>query len=188
MKPRRFCTVLTFTLAALLPAMRLSAQQFATLSVNITDPSGGAIAQASVTVKNVETGAKRSDVANATGLVVIPGLAAGDYGLTVHAAQFSEYRAKLTLPVGQIASFPVILGVSGAKEQVKVRETAQGIDTHKSEISQVIERRDIADLPIAGRDFIDFVLLKTAERLKLLASTRLRAGSEVRSLTRLYLD
>src|SRR5271170_3860745 len=80
--------------------MRLSAQQFATLSVNVTDPSGGAIPQASVTVKNVETGAKRSDVANATGLVVIPGLAAGDYGLTVHAAQFSEYRAKLTLPVG----------------------------------------------------------------------------------------
>jgi hypothetical protein len=139
--------------------MRLGAQQLATLTANVTDPSGAAIPQASVTIENLETGVKRSEVANATGLVVIPGLAAGDYELTVQAAQFSEYRAKLTLAVGQIASLPVTLGVSAAKEQVEVRETAQGIDTQKSEISQVIERRDIADLPIAGRDFIDFVLL-----------------------------
>src|SRR5580693_2911317 len=139
--------------------MRLGAQQLAALSVNVTDPSGGAIPQASVTIKNVETGAKRSELSSATGLVVIPGLAAGDYELTVHAAQFGEYRATLTLAVGQIASLPVTLGLSAAKEQVEVRETVQGIDSQKSEISQVIERRDIADLPIAGRDFIDFVLL-----------------------------
>ena len=159
MNPRIFRTVLTLALLASLPAMHLGAQQLAALSVNVTDPSGGAIPQASVTIKNVETGAKRSELSNATGLVVIPGLAAGDYELTVHAAQFSEYRATLTLAVGQIASLPVTLGVSSAKEQVEVRETPQGIDTQKSEISQVIERRDIADLPIAGRDFIDFVLL-----------------------------
>src|SRR5580692_8783766 len=139
--------------------MRLGAQQLAALSVNVTDPSGGAIPQASVTIKNVETGAKRSELSNATGLAVIPGLAAGDYELTVHAAQFSEYRATLALAVGQIASLPVSMAVNAVKERVEVRETAQGIDTQKSEISQVVERRDIADLPIAGRDFIDFVLL-----------------------------
>ncbi|MGA2814118.1 MAG: TonB-dependent receptor [Candidatus Acidiferrum sp.] len=142
-----------------LAAMPLCAQQLAALNVNVSDPSGAAIPQARVTIKNADTGAKRSESSNAAGLAVIPGLAAGNYELTVEAAQFSEYRATLTLAVGQIASLPVSLGVNTVREQVEVRETAQGIDTQKSEVSQVIERRDIADLPIAGRDFIDFVLL-----------------------------
>jgi hypothetical protein len=43
LKPRIFRAVLTFALVALLPTMRLSAQQLAALSVNVTDPSGGAI-------------------------------------------------------------------------------------------------------------------------------------------------
>jgi Carboxypeptidase regulatory-like domain/TonB dependent receptor len=137
----------------------LSAQQLATLTVSVTDQSGAGIPQARVVVKNVETGAKRSDASNAAGLTVIPGLTAGNYELTVAAAQFSEYRATLTLAVGQIASVTVTLGVNTVREQVEVRETAEGIDTQKSEVSQVIEREKIADLPIAGRDFIDFVLL-----------------------------
>ena len=154
-----FRVVGTFTVLAFLLTVALSAQQLATLNVNVTDPSGSGIPQARVTVKNVETGAKRSDVSNAAGLTVIPGLAAGSYELTVEAAQFSEYRANLTLTVGQIASLPVTLGVNTVREQVEVHETAEGIDTQKSEVSQVIEREKIADLPIAGRDFIDFVLL-----------------------------
>ena len=61
--------------------------------------------------------------------------------------------------MGQIASLSVALAVTGLREQVDVREAAQGIDTQESEVSQVIGRDKIADLPIAGRDFIDFVLL-----------------------------
>jgi Carboxypeptidase regulatory-like domain/TonB dependent receptor len=146
--------VLAFLLAA-----DLSAQQLATLNVNVTDPSGSGIPRARVTLRSVETQARRSDVSNTAGLSVIPGLPAGVYELTVEAAQFSAYRANLTLTVGQIASLPVTLGVNTVREQVEVRETPEGIDTQKSEVSQVIGREKIADLPIAGRDFIDFVLL-----------------------------
>jgi len=125
LKPRIFRTVLVFAVLALIPATRLRAQQLAALSVNVTDPSGGGIPQALVTIKNVETGAKRTESSNATGLAVIPGLAAGDYELTVQAGQFSEYRATLTVAVGQIASLPVRLGVNEVREQVEVREAAQ---------------------------------------------------------------
>jgi hypothetical protein len=147
------CVLLAFLFSA-----DLSAQHLAKLNVNITDPSGG-IPQAQVMVKNVETRAKRSDVSNAAGLAVIPGLVAGSYELTVEAAQFSEYRANLTLTVGQIASLPVSLGVNTVREQVEVREAAEGIDTQKPEVSQFIERQKIAGPPIAGRGFIDFVPL-----------------------------
>ena len=151
--------LLLFFLFPLLNAVDLCAQQLATLNVTVTDQSNAGMPRARVTLKNKATGVTRSDVSDAAGLAVLPGLAPGNYELTVEAAQFSASRSTLTLTVGQTASLPVILGVTAVKEQVEVRETAQGIDAQTAEVSQVIEREKIADLPIAGRDFIDFVLL-----------------------------
>jgi hypothetical protein len=159
MRRSLFRGALTIGLVAFLLKVDLSAQQLATLNVNVTDQSGAGIPQAQVTLKNAETGAKRSDFSNSAGLAVIPGLPAGNYELTIDAAQFGPYRATLTVTVVQIASLAVTLGVNTLREQVEVRETAQGIDTQKSEVSQVIEAEKISDLPVAGRDFIDFVLL-----------------------------
>jgi hypothetical protein len=137
----------------------LSAQQLATLNVTVADPSGRVISQARVAVRNVDTGAKRTDLSSAAGAAVIPGLPAGSYQLTVESDQFSPYQATLTLTVGQIAAVPVTLGVATVKQQVEVQDTVQGVDTQKSEVSQVIDAQKISDLPISGRDFIDFVLL-----------------------------
>lgn len=137
----------------------LSAQQLATLSVTVADPSGRVISQARVAVRNVDTGAKRSDLSSGTGIAVIPGLPAGSYQLTVESDQFSPYQTPLTLTVGQIASVSLTLGVATVRQQVDVQDTLQGVDTQKSEVSQVIDARKISDLPISGRDFIDFVLL-----------------------------
>jgi hypothetical protein len=67
----------------------LLAQQLATLKVTVADPSGRVISQARVAVRNVDTGAKRTDLSSAAGIAVIPGLSAGSYQLTVESDQFS---------------------------------------------------------------------------------------------------
>lgn len=139
-------------------AVSVPAQQLATLKVTVVDQSGGVIPQVKVTVRSLETDAKRTELSSETGLAVLADLRAGNYELTVEVRQFNPYKAPLTLTVGQIASVTVILGITVA-EKVEVHETVQGIDTEKSEVSQVIERQKISDLPISGRDFIDFVLL-----------------------------
>jgi hypothetical protein len=140
-------------------AVQLSAQQLATLNVTVTDPSGSVISQARVTLRNIETEAKRTDFSSGNGVAEIPGLPAGKYQLRVESEQFSSWQATLTLTVGQNASVPVTLGIKTVQENVDVQETAQGVDSQKAEVSQVIETEKIADLPISGRDFIDFVLL-----------------------------
>jgi hypothetical protein len=129
------------------------------LNVTVTDPSGSVISQAKVTLRNTDTDAKRTDFSSSTGVAVIPGLPAGKYQLKVESDQFSSYQATLTVTVGQNASVPVTLGIKTVQENVDVQETVQGVDSQKSEVSQVIETQKIADLPISGRDFIDFVLL-----------------------------
>jgi hypothetical protein len=139
--------------------LRLAAQQLAVLNVTVTDPTGSVISHAKVTLRNTETEAKRTDFSSGVGVAIIPSLSAGNYQLKVESDQFSSYQAMLTLTVGQNASIPVTLGIKTLQEKVDVQETVQGVDSHKSEVSQVIDTRKISDLPISGRDFIDFVLL-----------------------------
>jgi hypothetical protein len=147
----------------LLPAffftIQMCAQQLATLNVTVFDPTGGVVSKAQVTARNTDTDAKRGELTNGAGVATIPSLPAGNYELTIEADQFSPYKASLPLTVGQIASVNVTLAIKTAQETINVQENVNGADTQKSEVSQVIERDKIAELPISGRDFIDFVLL-----------------------------
>jgi Carboxypeptidase regulatory-like domain len=145
-------------LVFLLP-MSLYGQQLATLNITVTDPSGSAIPEARITLRNLATGAKRTVLCSGTGIAVVPALSAGSYQLTVESDAFASYRVALTLAVGQIASLPVALKIKTARETVDVHQMPAGVDTQRPEMSQVIETEKISDLPIAGRNFIDFVLL-----------------------------
>jgi hypothetical protein len=143
----------------LLSSVHLAGQQLATLNVSVMDPSGSVVSQARIILRNLETGARRTSPSSAAGAAVIAGLPAGSYQLTVESDQFGPYQAPLKLTVGQDASVAVTLRIKAAQETVEVQETAEGVDTQKAEVSQVIDTQKISDLPISGRDFIDFVLL-----------------------------
>src|ERR1700735_3184088 len=136
----------------------VSAQQLATLRVTVTDQSGGVIPQARVTVRSLDTDAKRTEISTDTGVAVITALPAGNYELTVESGQFNPYKSPVTISVGQIATITVTMLLS-VTQKVEVTGTTQAIDTETSDVSQVIQKQDINDLPISGRDFIDFVLL-----------------------------
>jgi hypothetical protein len=135
------------------------AQQFATLNITVVDPSAAAVALAKITVRNIDTGVIRNGESDKTGTLVIPGLPAGQYKLSVEAGSFATYEAPLVLTLGQVADVRVPLQIGTATEQVEVNESAQGVDSERTEGSQVIAPAQIASLPISDRDFIDFVLL-----------------------------
>src|SRR3989449_11575207 len=137
----------------------VSAQQFATLNVTVNDQTGGAVLGANLVLRNTATGVERTAVTGDNGLAVIPSIPAGSYGLTATHAGFATRTVTLQLAVGQIASVTISLGVSAKTDAIEVTETAQALDPEKVEVSQVIDTPKIKDLPISGRDFIDFVLL-----------------------------
>jgi len=137
----------------------LLGQQFATLNLTVADPAGSVIPQASVSVRNIDTGMVRTGVSDKLGLTVIPGLQAGEYKLTANAEGFGAYETPLTLTLGETASLQITLHVRAATERVEVRDTTLDVDKERTEGSQVIEPAEISALPISDRDFIDFVLL-----------------------------
>src|ERR1700740_1409474 len=151
--------VVVLLLIVLFHCRYLAAQQLATLNVTVTDQSGAGVPGAGITLKNKDTGVTRTATTGDGGQVVVPGLAAGLYDLTAEHAGLSPRSVPVQLTVGQVATLIITLSVTARAEKVEVAETIQGVDPEKAEISQVIDTPKIADLPISGRDFIDFVLL-----------------------------
>ncbi len=154
----RACRLVVLCLLPVLtPALR--AQQFASLGVQVDDPRGSAVAHASIVVHNIATGIERRALTDSAGLATIPGLVAGDYKVAVEAVGFAVSELPLTLTLGQDARIHTALRIQSATESVIVDDTAGGLDTGRTEASQVIPPNDISKLPIPERDFIDFVLL-----------------------------
>ena len=152
----------------LLSVAAASGQQLATLNVTVTDPSGSVVQGANVSVSNADLGIARSQVTDHAGLAVLTSLTAGDYRLILNREGFSAWDGQLTLTVGETASVPVRLSVASVQQSVTVSTTlGDGIDPDKTESSQVIPPSQIAYFPIAGRDFIDFVLLMPTAKVSL---------------------
>src|ERR1700739_2844784 len=86
MKRSGFCGAVAFFCVFALQAIGLHSQQLATLNISSVDPSGAAMRQARVTLKNSSTSVTPSESCDGVGLVVLPGLPAGDYVLIVEAA------------------------------------------------------------------------------------------------------
>jgi hypothetical protein len=77
---RRFANFLCLALIAA-GTSPLLAQQFATLNLTVTDPSGSVVPQAKVSIQNTDTGVLRTALSDNRGLVEVPGLPAGQYRL-----------------------------------------------------------------------------------------------------------
>jgi hypothetical protein len=134
----------------------------ATLSGKVTDTSGGSVGKATVSVSNVATGFTRSVQASDSGEYSIPALPAGEYSVSAVFTGFSKQIKTITLQVGQAAELDFSLKPGSMVEKVEVEATSELAEPTRTQVSTVITERQIMDLPVNGREFIDFALLSPA--------------------------
>jgi carboxypeptidase family protein len=134
----------------------------ATLSGKITDSSGGSVAKTNITISNTATGFSRTAQSSDTGEYSIPSLPAGEYKLTVEFTGFRGQTKDITLQVGQTAVLDFILSPGQVSEKVEVEATSELVEPTRTQVSTVITERQIINLPVNGREFIDFALLSPA--------------------------
>jgi hypothetical protein len=126
----------------------------------VTDPSHSAVAGASVTITNIDTGVAHDYTTNSDGLYTAPFLLPGHYKVDASAANFGTVEAKnLTLLVGQGLTIDLTLAVKSATTTVEVTSEAPLLDTDKAEVSQTVDSEMVANLPVNARNWSDFVLL-----------------------------
>ena len=152
--------LLLISMSALAPGLYAQTVS-STLSGKIVDASGAVIPKASISVANVATGLTRTAQSSDVGEYNVPLLPPGDYAVSVEYAGFGKEIKDITLQVGQVASLRFHVR-PGTEEKVEVTAGSELVEPTRTEVSSVITERQIVDLPVNGREFINFALLSPA--------------------------
>jgi len=129
------------------------------LHVNVKDPNGGVVPSATVTVRNPAKAIVRSASGNGLGEYSILGLPPGSYTVTVTAAGFATASAEgVTITVGGSEELPITLTLAGTKEIVEVNSAGELVETTRTSTTDTVDQRRIDNLPINGRNYINFTL------------------------------
>src|ERR1700741_1443393 len=127
---------------------------------NIKDPSGAAIAKATVTAINPATGLERAGESNSEGQFLIPLLPPGNYNLRAEASGFqTETVTGLRLLVNETARADINMQLATHKENVEVRGQVTGVETENATLNVVIDQKDVQNLPLNGRNFLQLTTL-----------------------------
>src|SRR3984893_9377949 len=130
-----------------------------TLQGRIADTTGAVIPEASVTALNADTGLKRTVTANAVGEYQISGLPAGDYTVNAEKSGFQRSAKKIHLDLGASGNVDFALAPGQVQTQVEVQDVGEVAEPTRTMVSEVIDQQKIENLPVNGREFIDFALL-----------------------------
>jgi hypothetical protein len=170
------------TLAAecLLAASLFAVGPTGTIVGTITDPSGAVVPKARVTVRNQETNATREVVTDGEGDYNVPLLPPALYQVSAEKPGFrrSVYRA-FNLDVDQTARVDFTLQVGEVNEDIAVTDSVPIIQTDTSTLGQVIDGRQVHELPLNERNFLSFALLVPGGQMPVEGSQNSTQGGSI---------
>jgi len=134
----------------------------ATLVGTVSDGSGAVLANEVVTIVNVDTNARTVVKTDANGNYTATPLKIGSYTVAVQATGFKEVtRTGIVLNVQDRVRVDFTLQVGSVNEQLTVNDAAPLLQTETSALGEVVNGKQIADLPLNGRDYTQLASLTT---------------------------
>ncbi|MDE1176799.1 MAG: TonB-dependent receptor [Edaphobacter sp.] len=151
---------LPLILSLMLPsALHAQAAGTASIQGTVTDSTGAAVPNAKVIFTQTDTHSSREATTSGNGLYSLPNIPVGPFSLMVTASGFASYTQTGMLEVGNSRSIDPQLKVGDASEHVEVQSTGVAIETESSTFKQVIDQKNIQELPLNGRQATQLVLL-----------------------------
>jgi outer membrane receptor protein involved in Fe transport len=146
----RFSFTLVSILALICPAL-YSQVGTSTIRGTVVDPLKAAIADARITVRNLETNVRWTTESTTAGIFTVSSLPPGSYQVTVEQAGFKRWSGSLVLQTGQTAVLDVGLEVGTVETVVEVSGAAPAISLESTEVGDVKGEALIRQLPLNGR-------------------------------------
>ena len=158
-------TFLTVSLAVVLAVAFLSpasAQQvFGSIFGTVTDASGAAVANAKVTVSDVNKGTKFEVTTDSSGNYTKGQLIPGTYKVEIEAAGFQKVVSnELQVRVDEAARYDAALKVGEVTTEVEVVAAAPLLQSDRADVAQTYTAKEVEDLPNIGRNTQSFELLQ----------------------------
>jgi hypothetical protein len=134
----------------------------ATLVGTVVDGSGAVLPNEVVTIVNLGTNARTVVKTDSNGSYTATSLKIGNYSVAVRATGFKEVtRTGIVLNVQDRLRVDFTLQVGSVNEQLTVNGAPPQLQTETSALGEVVEGKQIADLPLNGRDYTQLVALTT---------------------------
>jgi hypothetical protein len=131
-----------------------------TIAGVVTDADGRPVAGASVRVTNQDSGLARSLTTSAEGDYSAAALPPGVYTVVAEANGFSQLQRAATVETGATTTLNLTLEVGAVRAQVEVSATAPALNYEGHTVGGVINRAQVENLPLNGRNFLDLARLE----------------------------
>jgi hypothetical protein len=166
MKPRRCIGRLIFSLAAIVGlSWSALAQQNAEISGTVTDQTGAVIPGVTVTVTDTGSGAVFKGITDEVGQFHFLALRASQYTISAELAGFATLTKQgFELLVGQQARINLTMQPATVAQEVEVTSAAPLVETTVSQVASNIDPRQMQELPINGRNWLDLTVFAPGAR------------------------
>src|SRR5947209_2245194 len=152
--------LLVFVIALALSVLSFAQKDTGSIVGTVKDQTGALVANAKVTVTDVERGPALTTTTSDVGEYVAGPLRVGNYTVTVEQAGFKKaVSVPVALDVQQRIAVNVTLQIGQISESIEVTGAAPLLETETSELGQVVDNKRVANLPLNGRNFAQLALL-----------------------------
>ena len=143
-----------------LPATSSAQTATGQITGTVRDSTGAVMSDVKVSVTNQQTGLTRQTTTGDNGDYVIPLLPVGVYVVTGEKAGFKlAVNSDVALTVDQIQRVDIVLDAGNVTETVEVQASAQVLDTGSASVGHTITEKQVTDLPLNGRNFLQLLFL-----------------------------
>jgi hypothetical protein len=131
----------------------------------VTDPAGAVVPAAVFTLTNLDTNEARRQVSNESGVYTFAALPPGRYRLELERPGFKRFvQEPVEVRVQQVVNLDPVLEVGQTNQTVEVTGQVALLDSATSSLSQVVENREVTELPLNGRNTLALVALTPGVR------------------------
>jgi hypothetical protein len=147
----------------------------ASIGGRVTDPQGGVVPGALVTVRQLATDVTVTATADEAGRFRFSNLRVGAYEVTVSQSGFGSAVRQLALNAGAAFEIPFTLSLEDIAATVTVRAEAPALESARSQVATTVPRQEVDNLPLNGRNFLDIAVLAPSVAPPNINSTQLFA-------------
>jgi len=156
---RRLAFIVLLTVFGVSPAVAQQTVNSATLGGRVEDASGAAVSGVTVTATNLDQHLSWTATSDGQGRYRFLYLPVGSYELKAERSGFAALSRRLTLTLGQALDLPLTLSVGEVSAVVNVTADAPVVETVRTQVSETVLPREIANLPLNGRNYLDLAAL-----------------------------
>ncbi len=161
-----FAIFIAYVLLATTPAMAQSTVATGNIQGTLTDPSGAVVEGAKITITNKDTGQALHFTSSSAGTYNSGALVPGNYSVRAEAAGFKTVEEGVIVRVGVVSGINFSLQLGSANTVVEVAEQTVAVNTEQPTVQGVLNREQIENLPVNGRNFLDLAQLEPGVQIQ----------------------